>query len=128
MKLSKLVFLSVAGIMFAVASQALAAGDISKGKKLAKKCKSCHTMNEGGKNRLGPNLFDILGKPAGGVEGYKYSKAMIAFGDGKTWTAESLDAYVTKPKDLVPGTKMKYPGLKKEADRANLIAYLASVK
>ncbi len=126
MKLSKLVFLSVAGIMFAVASQALAAGDIAKGKKLAKKCKSCHTMNEGGKNRLGPNLFGILGKPAGGVEGYKYSKAMSS--SGIIWDESTFTEFITKPKKVIKGTKMSFKGIKKATQRADLLAYFSTLR
>ena len=112
---------------FAATGLAHAEGDVAAGKKVFRKCAACHKMVEG-KKGVGPSLFAVVDRPVGSTEGYKYSKAMIAFGDGKTWTMELLDAYITKPNDLVPGTKMTFPGLKKEADRADLIAYLATVK
>lgn len=98
------------------------AGDPKKGKKVFKKCKSCHTIDEGGKKKVGPNLYGIIGKDVATSDGFKYSKAMKALG-GK-WTAERLDEFLTKPKKYVKGTKMSFGGLKKEKKRANLIAYL----
>ena len=105
---------------------ARAEGDAALGAKVFRKCKNCHKVEEG-KKGIGPSLYGVVGGPVGSVEGYKYSKAMTAFGDGKTWTDELLDAYLTKPKKLVPKTKMTFGGLKKEADRANVIAYLKSI-
>jgi cytochrome c len=101
------------------------AGDAEKGKKVFNKCKACHGIDEGGKNKLGPNLWNIVGAPIAAVEGYKYSKALVAYAEeAGNWNEENLDAWLKKPKDLVRKTKMIFPGLKKEADRANLIAYL----
>ena len=101
------------------------AGDAKKGEKVFNKCKACHGVDEGGKNKLGPNLWNIVGAPIAAVEGYKYSKALIAYaGEAGNWNEENLDAWLKKPKDLVRKTKMIFPGLKKEEDRANLIAYL----
>ena len=101
------------------------AGDASKGKKVFNKCKACHGIDEGGKNKLGPNLWNTVGSPIAAAEGYKYSKALIAYSEeAGTWNEENLDAWLKKPKDLVRKTKMIFPGLKKEEDRANLIAYL----
>jgi cytochrome c len=125
-KLSKLIFLSVAGVMIAVTSQALAAGDIAKGKKFAKKCKSCHTFKEGGKNGLGPNLFGILGKPAGVVEGYKYSKAMSS--SGIVWDDSIFIEFITKPKKVIKGTKMSFKGIRKATQRADLLAYFSTLR
>ena len=102
-------------------SGSAAAGDAAAGEKVFKKCKTCHTM-EAGKNKVGPSLAGIFGKPAGSVEGYKYSKAMLD--SGITWDEGNLDVYLLKPKDLIQGTKMAFPGLKKEEDRANVIEYL----
>lgn len=114
---------TIAGV--ALGGAALAEGDAENGEKVFRKCKACHTVEEG-KNRVGPTLFGIVDRPVASVADYKYSDAMKAFGDGKTWTAELLESYLTKPKDVVPGTKMNFPGLKKDADRADVIAYLAA--
>ena len=101
------------------------AGDAEKGKKVFNKCKACHGIDECGKNKLGPNLWNMVGAPIAAVDGYKYSKALLAYaGEAGNWNEENLDAWLKKPKDLVRKTKMIFPGLKKEADRADLIAYL----
>ena len=101
------------------------AGDVAAGKKVFNKCKACHGIDEGGKNKLGPNLWNIVGSPIAAKEGYKYSKGMVAYaGEAGNWNDENLDQWLKKPKDLVRKTKMIFPGLKKEADRENIIAYL----
>ena len=101
------------------------AGDAEKGKKVFNKCKACHGIDEGGKNKLGPNLWNMVGAPIAAVDGYKYSKALLAYaGEAGNWNEENLDAWLKKPKDLVRKTKMIFPGLKKESDRSDLIAYL----
>jgi cytochrome c len=110
--------------MMAMTGSAFAEGDAAKGEKVFKKCKACHTM-EAGKNKVGPSLAGIIGATPGAVEGYKYSKAMIAFGEGgAVWDDATLDAYLKKPKEVVPKTKMSFAGLKKDADRANVIAFM----
>lgn len=101
---------------------AMAAGDADKGAKIFKKCKACHTLNEGGKNKIGPNLFGIFGRQAGTLEGYKFSKAFKA--SDVVWDEATLDEYLTKPRKFIPKTKMGFPGLKKEDQRADVIAYL----
>lgn len=108
---------------------ALADADLAKGERVFKKCKACHMIGEGAKNRVGPLLTGIVNRSAGTVEGFKYSAALtdMAAG-GLVWDEASLDAFLTKPKDFMPGTKMTFAGLKKEADRVNLIAYLGSVQ
>jgi len=106
----------------AVPSLAVADVDLKKGKKVFRKCKACHAVGEKAKNKVGPQLNGVVGREAGTVEGYKYSKAMKA--SGLTWDNATLDKYLTKPKDLVKGTKMIFSGLKKEKQRVNLIGYL----
>lgn len=98
-------------------------GDAAAGKKVFNKCKSCHGFDPG-KKKVGPHLNGVVGRAAGAVEGYKYSKAMK--GSGLTWDHETLDEFLKKPKALVKGTKMSMAGLKKEADRKNVIAYIES--
>lgn len=126
MKISKLISLCAASAIVMAAFGALAAGDIEKGKNLAKKCKACHTLNEGGKNRLGPNLFDILDKPAGGVKGYKYSRALSA--SGITWDEATFTDFVAKPKKVIRGTKMSFRGIRKATQRADLLAYFQTLR
>jgi cytochrome c len=103
-----------------------AAGDVEKGRKIAKKCTICHTLNEGGKNRLGPNLFDILGKPAGAVEGYKYSKALLA--SGIVWDDDTFSDFVLNPKKVIKRTKMSFKGIKKVTHRVDLLAYFKTLR
>ena len=126
MKIPVLISLCAASAVVMVASGVLAAGDIAKGKKLAKKCVTCHTLSEGGKNRLGPNLFDILDKPAGAVKGYKYSKAMSE--SGIIWDEATFSDFVSNPKKVVKGTKMSFAGIKKATQRADLIAYFETLR
>ena len=110
-----------------LAGSALAEGDAAAGEKVYKKCKACHQVGDGAKNKVGPMLNGIVDNEIASVEGFKYSKAFMAKKDeGLVWTEEVLDAYLTKPKKYIKGTKMTFPGLKKEADRANVIAYLLS--
>jgi cytochrome c len=111
-------------LAFAVAlggGAALAEGDAKAGEKLFKKCKTCHTFDPG-KKKIGPHLKGVVGRKAGSVEGYKYSKAMAAA--DITWDEANLDKYLTKPKKFLKGTKMSFAGFKKEDQRADMIAYL----
>ncbi|MEZ5832382.1 MAG: c-type cytochrome [Dongiaceae bacterium] len=104
---------------------AFAAGDAVNGEKLFKRCATCHTIGEGAKHKVGPQLNDVIGRVAGSAEGYSYSKAMVAVGKaGTIWSVTTLDAYLTKPKDFVKGTKMAFAGLAKESERTDIIAYL----
>ena len=107
------------------AGSALAEGDAAAGEKVFRKCKACHAVGDGAKNKVGPMLNGIVGNEIASVEDFKYSKAFLAKKDeGLVWTEEVLDAYLTKPKKYIKGTKMTFPGLRKEGDRANVIAYL----
>ena len=108
------------------ASLSAQAGDIAKGEKVFKKCKACHVVDKE-KNKTGPHLVGIIGRAAGSVDSFKrYSKAMKA--SGLVWDAETLDAYLENPKKYLKGTKMAFAGLKKEADRQNIIAYFESLQ
>ncbi len=109
-----------------LSSEVLAAGDATKGADVYKRCAICHNAENGGGNRIGPNLFGVVGRPAGSVAGYSYSTAMK--GSGITWTNEALAEYVTNPKKKVPGDKMSFPGLSDPNQVADLIAYLDTLK
>ena len=111
--------------LFATAVQSEDIGDADRGAKVFKKCKACHKIGEGAKNGVGPHLNGLFGRAAAGLEEYKYSKSMIRAGvDGLVWTEETLDAFMENPKSLVSKTKMSFKGLKKDQDRADLLAYL----
>jgi cytochrome c len=103
------------------AGPALAEGDAGAGEKLFIKCKTCHTL-EAGKNKVGPSLAGLFGRAAGTAPDFNYSDAMK--NSGITWDETTLDEYIADPKGKVPGNKMVFPGVKKEEDRANIIAYL----
>jgi len=92
------------------------------GEKVFKKCAACHSIAKGGSNKIGPALWGVLGREAGSVEGYKYSKAMIVH--GKKWSFEEMNGFLIKPKDWIKGTKMAFAGLKKAKDRAAVILYM----
>ncbi|MCB1834742.1 MAG: cytochrome c family protein [Geminicoccaceae bacterium] len=122
--LRNLVFTSLAALALSVGA-AHAAGDAAKGEKVFRKCKACHDA-ENEKNKVGPHLVGIIGRPAGTVDGFKYSDAMA--NSGITWDAATIDAYIAEPKTYVEGNRMAFPGLKKEEDRADVIAYLESLQ
>ena len=103
----------------------LAAADPAAGKKVFRKCAACHTPQMGGKNKVGPNLWDVVGRPKASASGFKYSGALAGLGD--EWTYEDLDAFLTSPKSFAKGNKMTFRGLKKAADRAAVIAHLRSL-
>ncbi len=103
----------------------LASADAAAGEKVYKKCAACHTIEQGGANKVGPNLWNIVNRPVASHEGFSYSAAMKEHADGgKVWDYQDLSEFITKPKDFVKGTAMGFAGLKKAQDRADLIAYL----
>tara|TARA_B110000438_G_scaffold163089_1_gene156128 strand:+ start:644 stop:1183 length:540 start_codon:yes stop_codon:yes gene_type:complete len=100
----------------------MALGDVVNGEKIFKKCAACHSINKGGKNNIGPALYNVVGRKVGKVSDYKYSKALTAY--DKEWTFEELNGFLIKPTKWIRGTKMAYAGLRKEKDRASVIKYL----
>ena len=97
-------------------------GDLATGEKVFKKCAACHSIVKGGKNNIGPALYNVVGRKVGVISDYKYSKALSAY--GKEWTFEELNGYLIKPAKWIKGTKMAFAGLRKEKDRASVIKYL----
>jgi len=119
--------LSALMVFSASGSAALAAGDAAKGKKVFSKCRACHKVVEG-KHGVGPSLYGVVDREVASADGFKkYSKAMKAYADGKVWSEELLDAYLENPKGVIKGTRMAFNGLKKPAQRADVIAYLRSL-
>ena len=103
-------------------SSLMALGDLNHGEKVFKKCAACHSIVKGGKNNIGPALYNVVGRKVGAVSDYKYSKALSAY--EKEWTFEELNGYLIKPAKWIKGTKMAFAGLRKEKDRASVILYL----
>tara|TARA_B100000963_G_scaffold360490_1_gene391563 strand:- start:3744 stop:4283 length:540 start_codon:yes stop_codon:yes gene_type:complete len=100
----------------------MALGSAVEGEKVFKKCAACHSINKGGKNNIGPALYNVVGRKVGVVEDYKYSKALTTY--DKAWSFEELNGFLIKPTKWIKGTKMAYAGLRKEKDRASVIKYL----
>ena len=94
----------------------------AEGAKVFKKCAACHSIAEGGKNKIGPALWGVLGRQAGSLPDYKYSKAMAAHGE--KWSFKEMNGFLIKPKNWIKGTKMSYAGLKSEKERAAVILYM----
>ena len=114
--------LIVIGIGMGMSVGATLAADVDAGKKVFRKCKACHTLKDGGKSAIGPNLHGVVGRNAAAVDGFKYSKAMKE--SGLVWDEATLTGYLTKPKEFLPGNKMPFPGLKKPEQIENVIAYI----
>ena len=100
----------------------LSTGDLAHGEKVFKKCSACHSIKSGGGNKIGPALYNVVGRKVGILDDYKYSKALAKY--EKNWSFEELNGFLLKPKDWIKGTKMAYAGLRKEKDRASVILYL----
>ena len=103
-------------------SALMALGDIGHGEKVFKKCSACHSIEAGGGNKIGPALYNVVGRKIAALEDYKYSKALIEY--KKNWSFEELNGFLIKPQKWIKGTKMAYAGLRKEKDRASVILYL----
>lgn len=116
--------LIVAGTTLALAGNAHADGDATRGKALFRQCQSCHSVDEGA-NRIGPSLFHVVDRPVASVPNYAYSDAMKAFGAaGHKWDEATLSAYLQAPRDYIPGIKMAFVGIRKPDAIADIIAYL----
>ena len=102
----------------------LALGTIEHGQKVFKKCSACHVVAKGGKNKIGPVLYGVLGKQSASVSDYKYSKALIAH--GKVWSFAEMNSFLIKPQAHIKGTKMAFAGLRSEKDRASVILFMNS--
>mgnify|MGYP000101826987 CR=1 FL=1 len=100
--------------------------DVAKGMDKAKACAACHDFAKGGPNKVGPELWDVIERPIGAAAGFAYSDGVKALA-GKNWTYDDMNAWLKAPKEFIKGTKMGYSGIKNEQERANVIAYLASL-
>ncbi len=103
-------------------SALLALGDVAHGEKVFKKCKACHSIKQGGRNNIGPKLWNVMFRPIGAVTDYKYSKALTSY--GKEWSWEEMNGFLIKPSKWIPNNKMGFAGLKSEKDRSSVILYL----
>ncbi len=123
-----LIAVPVVGVLAAEAEPIdalLAEADLKKGKSQSLKCRACHDFKKNGKNKIGPPLWDVVGRTKATAEGYKYSDSLKAIGG--EWTYDALNAWLFSPKDFAKGNKMKYAGMKKTEDRANMIGFLRSL-
>lgn len=116
----------LAAILFSLAAlPAMAEGDAAKGEKVFKKCAACHSVQDGAPSKAGPNLHGVVGRISGTLEGFSYSAAMTKSGaEGHVWTPEEILKFVENPKQVIPGTRMTFAGLKKPEERADVLAFL----
>ncbi len=106
-----------------------AAQDAAAGQRVFNQCRACHTVEQGGRNGVGPNLHGIVGRRAASIEGFRYSANMRQLAEGGlTWTAENLQRYLANPKDLVPQGTMAFAGLRNDQQRNDVIAYLQTLR
>jgi cytochrome c len=128
MRLQKTVIVAV--LLGGLAAPASAQGDAAAGERIFNRCKACHAVGEGAKNRpTGPQLNGVVGREIASSEGFEYSDAFLEKkAEGFTWSEETLQVYLENPKALIPGNKMTFMGLKKPEERADVIAYLMSVQ
>jgi cytochrome c len=125
--MSKSVLIATAVAALLASGSAMAAGNATEGEKVFKRsCGSCHVAAKDGPKRLGPTLFGVVGRHSGSVDGFRYSEANKK--SDVTWTPDVLDKYLVDPKKFMPGTNMAFAGLKKDDERADLIAYLETLK
>jgi cytochrome c len=119
--------LATACLLSLSAGIASAEGDAEKGEKVFRKCRACHAVGEGAENKVGPQLNGIVGRDIAALDGFGYSDALIELAAEKgAWTEEELAAFLEKPRSYAKGTKMSFAGLRKEDERADVIAYLAT--
>jgi len=125
----RLVFSMMVAAVAVAPGLAQAQGNAEAGQRVFNQCRACHTIDQGGRNGVGPNLWGIVGRPAASIEGFRYSANMreVAAG-GHVWTVDNLRAYITNPKAVVPRGSMAYAGLRNEQQLNDLIAYLEAQK
>ena len=125
--MKRIVFsLAASVLLLSAPAGAQAAGNPTKGKQTFAQCAACHKADASGKSGIGPNLWKVVGRTSGTLPGFKYSPAVIAA--KRVWTDKALDAYLAKPSAALPGNRMPYAGLASSADRADLIAYLKTLR
>ena len=112
---------------FVFITNAIADGDVVRGEQIFKKCKVCHTTAEGAKRRIGPNLFDIMGCEIANKSNFKYSKALMDYKSNSVWDQQLMYQWLQSPSKFAKGTKMAFPGLRKDEDLKDIIAYLKTL-